>query len=286
MAPIISFVIPCKGRLDHLKETLPNLVDQESSEVVIVDYDCPDGTKEWVNHNYPRFIVEKVENRPEFNLSKARNIGLHRATGDWVFFLDADIFLSKDFVSGIKNTLSTNHYYLLGKERHIGSKGSVLVQREMALAIKGYDENYLGYSWEDIDFFTRLTYGGLSSQLLTEEPIGIITHSDDARVEHYDINRMQSISTNRLYTAVKRDLMRFYNNINLSNDVLVSLRNNCEQSVLNAMEKGEVTASLVTTLPEEKDVTTNRLPEYSLFRRRLHVEVQLWEPPVPRPDLD
>ncbi len=278
MTPLISFVIPCKGRLDHLKKTLPNLAGQESSEMVIVDYDCPDGTKEWVNQNYPRFLVEKVEDCPVFNLSKARNIGLHRATGDWVFFLDADILLSKDFVSRVKDTLSTNKYYLLGKSRDVGAKGSVLVQREMALAIKGYDENYQGYSWEDIDFFTRLTYAGLSSQLLRTEPIGLINHSDEVRTEHYEMTRQQSISTNRLYTAVKRDLMRFYNNINLSNDVLASLHINCQQSVLNAIQKGEKTASLVTTLPAEKDLITNRIPKNSMFRRRLHVEIQLWEP--------
>src|SRR5260370_11681104 len=40
--PRLSVVVPCKGRLQHLRRSLPTFVAQPDSEVIVVDYDCPD----------------------------------------------------------------------------------------------------------------------------------------------------------------------------------------------------------------------------------------------------
>jgi hypothetical protein len=51
----VSLITTCKGRLAHLKETLPAFLAQGAGcEVIVVDYDCPEGAATWVNANHPR----------------------------------------------------------------------------------------------------------------------------------------------------------------------------------------------------------------------------------------
>ena len=73
----IAFVVTCKGRLHHLKETLPLIVKQEPDEIVVVDYGCPDGTAAWVAVNFPRVKIVQFDS-PSFNVSHARNLGRRR----------------------------------------------------------------------------------------------------------------------------------------------------------------------------------------------------------------
>lgn len=98
----ISLVTTCKGRLADLKESLPSWLklDYEHFDIVVVDFDCPDGTRhyirrhrnEWLNHSQVRDIhVLEVDNRPRFNLCEARNLGLDFAEGELVLMIDADV---------------------------------------------------------------------------------------------------------------------------------------------------------------------------------------------------
>ena len=58
-APRLSIVTCCKGRLEFLKRALPTFVAQSDSEVIVVDYDCPDGTKDWVAAHFPDVRVAR-----------------------------------------------------------------------------------------------------------------------------------------------------------------------------------------------------------------------------------
>ena len=65
----LRVITTCKGRLEHLKQTLPRWLAEPNVFVTVVDYDCPDGTAAWVKENYPEVEVIHVKNRPKFNLS-------------------------------------------------------------------------------------------------------------------------------------------------------------------------------------------------------------------------
>ena len=77
--PRLSIVTSCKGRLKYLKQALPTFVAQTESEVVVVDYDCPEGTKEWVAANFSAVRLVNVTREPIFNASRARNLGARDA---------------------------------------------------------------------------------------------------------------------------------------------------------------------------------------------------------------
>ena len=97
-----SLVTTCKGRLAYLKDSLPTWARLRHSdfEIVVVDYDCPDGTADWVRRHRPQLLkrsgadaiqVVKVPDRPRFNLNDARNHGIAAARGKWVITIDSDV---------------------------------------------------------------------------------------------------------------------------------------------------------------------------------------------------
>ncbi len=273
--PFISFIIPCKGRLAHLKETLPALVGQEGAEIIVVDYDCPDQTAQWLQEHHPQCVAIAVTDKSTFNISDARNIGLKAARGTWLFFLDADIVLSTDLVSKLRDQLSERHFYLLERFRHLGAYGSVLVTRAATDKVGAWDSRYVGYGGEDYDFFQRLTYAGLSMGFLRGEPAGMIPHSREERTRFHSVSKSQSLSTARLYGAAKRDLIKIHRSANIPGEVLSKLRAECEKSVQQALDEGRTTTRLVIHLEPERPLFPEQAMRRPTVRRTLIVEIDL-----------
>ncbi len=102
----ISLVTTCKGRLAYLKESLPTwlALEYDNFDIVVVDYDCPDGTEDYINQNRAIMLrnskasaiyVVKVENKPDFNLCDARNTGIDFATSEAILMIDADVHIKE-----------------------------------------------------------------------------------------------------------------------------------------------------------------------------------------------
>ena len=71
----IAFVTTCKGRLHHIRQTLPRFLAEKPDEVIVVDYGCPDMAGDWVEENHPAAKVVRVTDDPEFCAARARNMG-------------------------------------------------------------------------------------------------------------------------------------------------------------------------------------------------------------------
>lgn len=100
----ISLVTTCKGRLSYLRESLPTWLDldYDNYEIIVTDYDCPDGTEAYVNENRELYRqtskardvrVVKVHDKPYFNLNDARNTGADAASGALIFMIDSDVHI-------------------------------------------------------------------------------------------------------------------------------------------------------------------------------------------------
>jgi glycosyltransferase involved in cell wall biosynthesis len=88
MTPFFSVVIPTRNRSRKIRRALASLVDQTVSdfEVLVVD-DGDDDTADVVRAGFPAAIYLRGEGR---GVATARNLGLARAVGTYVAFLDAD----------------------------------------------------------------------------------------------------------------------------------------------------------------------------------------------------
>jgi glycosyltransferase involved in cell wall biosynthesis len=100
----ISLVTTCKGRLRYLKESIKTWLelDYDNYDIIVVEYDCPDGTAAFINKNKQAYLknskardiyVVKVENRPYFNLNDARNIGVRHSRAELIFMIDSDMLI-------------------------------------------------------------------------------------------------------------------------------------------------------------------------------------------------
>ena len=167
----LSCIITCKGRLEHLKESLPKVCAAGFDEVIVVDFDCPQSTADWCRANYPKAKAIKVSNQPEFNLAKARNIGARNALSNWLCFLDADVLIKNHFTSSFRNKIRNGNFYPLShflrhdSKNFFGLAGTVVCEYSAFSSVGGYDEVMTDYSWEDTDFYQRLVRSGHRARL-------------------------------------------------------------------------------------------------------------------------
>lgn len=206
----ISFVTTCKGRLAHLQQTLPRMVAQGADcEVVVVDYDCPDGTTNWVARHHPGVRRVEVTRQPGFHKARALNLGAKAASAPWLMFVDADILLAPDFAAQIRPLLILGRF-LRPEPLVADAWGSCLVRRDDFLAVGGYDEVLQGWGGEDDDMYYRLQqFGGCFPATFSGDLLSALPHDDRARTRFYAVgNRWQSQRSNALYLNIKYDLTR------------------------------------------------------------------------------
>src|SRR5581483_624645 len=180
--PLITVIIPCHNQGRYLAEAIDSVLTQGYSrtQIVIVDDASTDRTAE-VARSYPS--VQYVR-QPHGGRSQTRNVGLRRARGEFVVFLDADDRLlpghfaislrtlaeapDAAFVFGDFRALGgpTTHrhrcapspdYYatfLRKRTEALGALHAAMFRRVHILAVGGFQTRF--DVCEDIDLFLRL----------------------------------------------------------------------------------------------------------------------------------
>lgn len=207
----ISFVTTCKGRLHHLKETLPLWLEQGPDEVVVVDYGCPDGTAAWLAASFPQVKVVRVTDDPGFNASRARNFGGRAATSPWLCFIDADIRIAPGWLDWLREHLDAHCFYLPSEDGgviDVESSGTVLCTRQAFDAVGGYDEVMSGWGAEDSDFYRRLRLKYVGQAAYPRQFVLPIRHGEDERFRFRELrNKGLSIVVGELYAQAKSMIM-------------------------------------------------------------------------------
>ena len=204
----IAFVTTCKGRLHHLKETLPLIVAQAPDEIIVVDYGCPQGTGDWVETHYPGVSVVRVTDDPGFCVARARNLGAARSSSRWVCFIDADVRINAGWVAWLRGNLHPKFFYRaapVNGQRDKDTWGTVACTRKAFEAIEGYDEAFRGWGGEDGDLYMRLAALGLAESAYPITFVSAIGHDDAQRVAFHPIKDVDAqILISQIYLAVKK----------------------------------------------------------------------------------
>lgn len=95
---LISIIVPVYNVADYLDECMESIVNQtyQNFELIVVDDGSTDGSSDicdWWQKKDTRIKVIHTEN---YGVSRARNIGLSKVTGDYVGFVDADDWVELD----------------------------------------------------------------------------------------------------------------------------------------------------------------------------------------------
>ena len=100
---ILSIIIPHYNRWDKLTRALDSIPRSDSIQIIVVD-DKSDDYKIRFNDFKSKYdFVEFYENDTcEKNAGAARNVGLKKAKGEWLTFLDSDDFYLDTFLEAFK----------------------------------------------------------------------------------------------------------------------------------------------------------------------------------------
>lgn len=208
----VSFCTTCKGRVHHLKETLPkNLAatkDNPNVEFVLLDYDSRDGMEAWVKENFQSEITSgrlryaKLAPAEHFKMAHAKNMVHRIATGDILCNLDADNVIGKgyaEWLAGVfrkhPSSIVSQHAFtpMVAVAKRIDHKflhrdrpkigGRIAVMRDDFYRLGGYDEKYSGWSPDDMDFTFRGRELGLKRVDTPVALLGeVIDHSNEERL--------------------------------------------------------------------------------------------------------
>lgn len=226
-----SIVTTCKGRLHNLKRTLPEFVRQKNAEVIVVDYDCPDGTAEYVRQNHPNVWLVTVNDKPKFNTSHARNLGAAKASGKFLVFLDADVIIPEGFTRYLDGQLKGHSFGLFGAPLKSSLRGSCIVWREDFERVGGYDELMGAYDGEDMDLYFRLRLvGSKEIELDPNVVIEVIDQTTEERERFREPDIRRQFLRGQLYAGIKEMIMQLQETPNLD----LALR----QRLLDDVKKG------------------------------------------------
>ncbi len=272
----LTYITTCKGRLAHLKQTLPRVVDQPGVSCVVVDYACPDNTADWVAANFPQVTVVRVADAAGFNAAHARNLGARAADSPWLAFFDADILWAAEFASTVIPGLQAGHYY---RAQPVTPQtwGSFICRREDFDAVGGYDEAFVGWGGEDDDLMARLALLGRIPAAYSASLIEEIPHDDAARVRFHEIkDRALQHRINMLYMQAKLDLVRLAGGP-LPLETRHGLFGELRRIIRQAADTGQPTAIAEITLPAQliKPPPINGLIEHWHLNRKMVYSIDI-----------
>lgn len=204
-----SMITTCKGRLDHLKQTLLLMVQAKPDEIIVVDFDCPDGTRHWIHDNYPTVQVVEIDEAPFFNGAYARNLGAKAASHEWLCFVDADVKVKPDWIDWLRGAVVKNTFYTQAREDSYqplpDAPGTCVCNKTDFEKITGYDTIFTTWGGVDLDLYDRLLNAGVRQDEYPEYFVSSIQHDDERRVRFYaEKNRPKAYIMSRYYRDVKR----------------------------------------------------------------------------------
>lgn len=107
--PTFSIIIPTLNEEKYLPHLLRDLSMQTFTdfEVIVVDGKSKDKTVELAKKNIKRNSLAIIIS-PLANVAQQRNLGIQKAQGKWLLFIDADTRIPIYFLEGIKYQLAKN----------------------------------------------------------------------------------------------------------------------------------------------------------------------------------
>lgn len=107
MKIILSIVIPVYNVAKYIPDCLQNIINKhpEEVEIILVDDGSTDSSGEVIDRYALEYMNVNAYHKKNGGLSDARNYGLMKASGKYVFFYDSDDFVTDTFLEEIFGVL-------------------------------------------------------------------------------------------------------------------------------------------------------------------------------------
>ena len=191
-----SLCTNCMGRRAQLEQTLPRNLEVlrqfPNFELVIVDYNSPDGFGDWVQKNFQAEMKSgllsffRSTEPAAYVMTHAKNVCHLLAAGEIVTNLDGDNFITPAYVRFVENSFLSGNENTYIAFNGIGIGSRITIYKSIFLKIGGYDEG-LGIGWgpDDFDITLRLFQLGLGriSNVNVQLFGSALEHADEQRNE-------------------------------------------------------------------------------------------------------
>ena len=107
---LLSIIIPCFNSGKYISSTLDMLTHQklDDCEVIIVNDGSTDNTSEICQGYTEKYANIKIIDKENEGVSVARNIGIEKSNGKYVYFLDSDDTLEPQTLEFYRQVLNSN----------------------------------------------------------------------------------------------------------------------------------------------------------------------------------
>jgi glycosyltransferase involved in cell wall biosynthesis len=190
-----SVVIPTYNRLPILAKCLQALEQQSYDagsiggyEVVVVDDGSTDGTVDWLRVRSGDFPHVTLLCQDHFGPAAARNLGVQRATGNIIVFIDSDLVVTESFLQAHAEALEqgqrqggSDRCFTYGRVINTANfddptaepfkvtdfsaaffaTGNVAIAKHWLMQAGLFDTGFHLYGWEDLELGVRLKQMGL-----------------------------------------------------------------------------------------------------------------------------
>lgn len=203
---MIAFVTTCKGRLDHIKKTLPrNMADNPRSVFVLLAYNDDDLAK-YIAENFAsemkdgRLAFYQYKEDVSYQMSHAKNMTARCAILEGAKIMvttDADNYTGRGFEHFIAYKMLDNGVFLCpdfpkiksmehGKGRpQRGYAGRLAIRSHDFIKMGGYNESFNTWRGEDIDMIFRLQRAEYIMQCIDNRFLEAINHTAEVRFKEY-----------------------------------------------------------------------------------------------------
>ena len=135
----LSIILPCRNESEYIGECLNSLLandfPQDEMEIVVVDGDSDDGTRDIVLDYCNKFNNIKMIDNPERIKPRALNIGIEATNSKVWMRVDAHAIYSKDYVRLCVEGLAKNHVDNIGGLRHTITKSNTPLGEALAIGV-------------------------------------------------------------------------------------------------------------------------------------------------------
>lgn len=133
-----SIVIPVYNVEKYLNKCLDSVYNQSYSnyEVIVVCDKCDDNSEMIVDYYVKKYNWRKIYEE-NTGLSKARNIGIEIAAGDYLIFLDGDDYLNDNFLETINSSLDDDIDILRFQVQDVNGKRIIQHKEDSFRSMKG-----------------------------------------------------------------------------------------------------------------------------------------------------
>jgi len=274
-APRYSIITICKGRLHHLVRSLPALVRQPQSSVIVVDYNCPDGTGDYVAANFPGVTVVRERTDPGFNASRARNLGAAEARCEQLVFVDADVIVADNFVQSADQRLRPGTFAKFPDPQTVREnslQGTCIVPRADFERCGRYDELIRDYGGEDLEFYARLIEAGLVPTFLDDNTVAeLIEHTPAERERFMDKDATTGFLVGKIYRLAKISYIRMNRSLDVEPPLAKKIYDEVVRLVGNMAKSGKQEMTLRLHFPDDQ---TRGLHQHWSFKRSIVLKVE------------